>query len=317
MVTVLADIGGTHARFAIFENGGIKKTEKLEASRFQSLEGALAHYCARVKENAGGTLYVATAAWPHADGTWQFARPGRWAITEKAIQEAGWELAHIGNDFAASALGAVRTDAGTLRTVQKAGSNPIPQHTAAVLGSGTGLGLAYVDGCAPRATYGGHMNIPCRTEEHHDMVARAQAFRGGSRPVSAEDILSGPGLSLLHQAVCAEKGVAAEYKNAEDLLKSGDEVFLTDTLRLYHEILGFFSHQAVLFGQAYRALYLDGGVIHRLSDAGLFDSASFLEFFIDDPIALIKKQLEAMPVHIVNDPFIALRGLAEMAKDGA
>lgn len=317
MSIVLADIGGTHARFAIFENGAIKKTEKLEASRFRGLEDALAHYCAQAGMDSGGVLYLATAAWPHADGIWRFSRTGRWAITEKAIKEAGWKLAHIGNDFGASALGAVRADTGFLKTVQKAGANPIPQQTCAVLGSGTGLGLAYVDGCVPRATYGGHMNIPCRTEEHCSIAARVQGFRGGGRPVSAEDILSGPGLPLLHQAVCAEKGRSTEHKNAEDLLKSGDRVFLNDTLRLYHEMLGFFSHQAVLYGQAYKALYLDGGVIHRLSDAGLIDSASFLKFFIDDPIELIKRQLEAMPVYIVNDPFIALRGLAEMVKDGA
>lgn len=317
MVTVLADVGGTHARFAILENGGIKKTEKFEASRFRNLEDALAHYCGLAQEKVGGVLYLATAAWPYADGTWRFSRPGRWTITEKSIKEAGWKLAHIGNDFAASALGAVRADAGILRIVQKAGANPIPQQVCAVLGSGTGLGLAYVDGCTPRATYGGHMNIPCRTEEHQNIVARAQGFRGSDRTVSAEDILSGPGLSLLHQAVCAERGGNAEHKTTEDLLKSGDEMFLTDTLRLYHEMIGFFSHQAVLYGQAYKALYLDGGIIHRLSDAGLFDSASFLKFFIGDPIELIRKQLQAMPVYIVNDPFIALRGLAEMARDGA
>lgn len=312
MVAVLADIGGTHVRFALCGDNGPENIKKHEVSAFKNVEQALAEYSADK-----GKLYIATAAWPHADGTWQFARPDRWIINPDNLEKVGWSLQYIGNDFGAGARGAVSLGKDELHEVQAAGENNIPQDRAAVLGSGTGLGMAFVRDGQVYETYGGQMEVPQRTDEQHTVVWLIKRLKEDDRPVSAEDIISGPGLVFLYQAACMIHGQPVTDCQPDELLKTKDEFLSSFALRLYHEFLGLFAHQAVIYGHAYKALYLDGGVLHRLVENSAFDTDRFLEFFIGDPLPLIKKQIEAMPVNIVTDPYVTLRGLAQMVKHDA
>ncbi len=313
MSVVLADIGGTHARFACLEDGKIGKAEKFPVADFKNLEEALEEYSAEK-----GTLYIATAAWPYPDGVWRFARPDRWVISKENLERAGWDIAYIGNDFSASARGAISLSPDYLYNIQAAAPHDILQSRVAVLGSGTGLGLAYVDGSAcVQETYGGHMDVPHRTDGQHTIIKLIGRIKGDDRPVSAEDIISGPGLSLLYKASCMVHGQPLEEATPEIMLDNKDEVIFAHPLRLYHEFLGMFAHQAVIYGHSYAGLYLDGGVLHRLVKSEAFDTDRFLEFFIGDPLPLIKKQMQAMKVNIITDPFVALRGLVEMMDKNA
>jgi len=310
MSAVLADIGGTHARFARLDQGGPSGMEKYPVADFPTFEDALRHYAG----TAGGTLYMATAAWPHADGIWRFARDGRWEISLPALERSGWHIGWIGNDFAASARGAAALGPGGLYGVQDGIPGDTPRGRCAVLGSGTGLGLAYVEGDHVQETYGGHMDIPHRTDEQNSIVKLAGRIKDNERPISAEDLIRGPGLALLHGAVSLVHGRKGDKATPEDILANRALFPFSDTLRLYHEFLGLFAHQAAIYGHAFAGLYLDGGVLHRLIESGAFDKAAFLNSFIGDPLPLIKRRLETMKISIVTDPFVALHGLAEIVK---
>lgn len=319
MRVVLADIGGTHARFAILEDGAPGQARKMPVADYESLPEALREYCG---DDAGGTLYMATAAWPYPDGTWRFARPDRWVIETQALEQAGWKVGWIGNDFAAGARGALAAPAQSRYQIQPERPQEIVQTRNVVLGSGTGLGLAYVDGTQVQETYGGHMEVPHVTDEQHTIIKLVRRLKSDDRPVSAEDIISGPGLALLYKAVCMIHGQSfAENDNLENILGSAApaeqaNMMAGHALRLYHEFLGLFAHQAAIFGHAYAGLYLDGGVLHKLVERESFDRHSFLSYFIGDPLPLIKTQLQAMRVDLVTDPFVTLRGLVEIMKDG-
>lgn len=312
MTVVLADIGGTHARFATMQEGAPARIEKFAVANFPSLQDALAAYGAEK-----GALYIATAAWPWPDGSWRFAREGRWVIEPRALEEAGWKLAWIGNDFGAGARGALALAPNQLHNVQQAGANEIAQDRTAVLGSGTGLGLAYVHQGRIHETYGGQMEIPQRTDEQHTMVKLIERLKDNRRPVSAEDVVSGPGIILLYKAACLLHGRKPEDKGFAAIIEDSGDPLGAHALRLYHEFLGMFAQQAVIYGHAYAGLYLDGGVLHTLVEKQLFDSQRFLQFFTGDPIPLIKSQLQAMPVNIVIEPYVALYGLTEIVKHGA
>lgn len=312
MSVVLADIGGTHARFATLENGAPVRIEKFAVARFSNLQDALAAYT-----NDKGAAYIATAAWPWPDGTWRFAREGRWIIDPRALEGAGWKVAYIGNDFGAGARGALSLTPDLLHSVQPKGANDIAQDRHAVLGSGTGLGLAYVHQGRIHETYGGQMEVPQRTDEQHTIINLVQRLKGNDRPVTAEDVVSGPGMLLLYNAAGLLHGRKPDDADFAAIMESAADPLCAHALRLYHEFLGMFAQQAVIYGHAYAGLYLDGGVLHSLIGKQLFDTGRFLRFFTGDPIPLIKGQLQAMPVNIITDPYVALRGLAEMANDAS
>lgn len=319
MSAILADIGGTHIRIASLGADGPADPQKRLAADFTDLPDAL---CA-CTGGGQGDLYIATAAWPGADGVWRFNRPGRWPVIPGDLAGQGWNLRWIGNDFAASARGAASLGAPGLHCVRPASDSPAPAAPdeagcSAVLGAGTGLGLAYVRGRSVQETYGGQMEIPQRTDEQHTILRLVARLKGDGRPVSAEDAVSGPGIALLYRACRLLHGLPAAEDGADlafilQRAAAGDPAG-REALRLFHEFLGLFAHQAVIYGHAFDGLYLDGGAIHRILEAGLFDSSVFLSFFTGDPVPVVKTRMAAMPVHIVTDPYIALHGLAAIAR---
>lgn len=307
----LIDLGGTHIRLAMLgERGALENIQKFAVADFKTLPEALEHYTAEK-----GALYIATAAWPYPDGTWRFARPGRWHVSLPDLQQAGWQVAYIGNDFAAGARGALALAPEFLYNIRMARPSDIPQARSAVLGCGTGLGLAYVCEGRVHETYGGHMDIPQRTDEQHTVIKLIGRLKDDERPVSAEDLISGSGLVLLYKAACMIHGQRPLPVDPAQLLADKNDFLFAHALRLFHEFLGLFAHQAVIYGHAYAGLYMDGGVLHRLIENYAFDAERFLEFFIGDPLPLIKSRIEAMAVNIVTDPYAALQGLVEIKRE--
>ncbi len=311
--TILTDIGGTHIRLAVMGPDGPAECARYPVTDFPDLVSALSAY----SPGKTGRLYIATAAWPHDDGNWRFARPGRWVIAPDALAAAGWDLAYIGNDFAASALGAVTQDQDALHTIRPAAEAQTLRERCAVLGAGTGLGLAYVQNGTVHETYGGHMDIPQRTEEQHMIIRLVRRLKDNDRPVCAEDAISGPGLMLLYRAACLMHGTQAVCETPDGMFDTPGDPAAAQALRLFHELLGLFAHNAVLYGHAFGSLYIDGGIAHKLAAAGLFDTSAFLAAFTGDPLPLVKDRLGTVPVYIVTDPYIALRGLARKAEHGA
>jgi len=191
----------------------------------------------------------------------------------------------------------------------------IIQERACVLGSGTGLGLAYVTEDGVHETYGGHMLIPSLTDEQSTIIKLVSRIKDDERPVSAEDVISGPGLLILYKACAMIHGQLDAQITSDQLTeRKGDEI-LMQAIRLFHEFLGLFSHQAVIYGHAYKTLYLDGGVIYKLVDHDLFDKGAFKKQFIGDPLPLIKDQLNAMSVNVVMEPYVTLYGLLQEANE--
>jgi glucokinase len=310
MTIVAADIGGTYARFGTVENGALGDLKKFEAAQFPGLAQALEAY-----GHTEGTLLLAAAANKDAQGRLRFHNKNSWIIDTALLK--GWKVALQVGDFPASAHG-ISVMPAEKRLILRPGRER-PECPRAVLGPGTGLGLAYIapDGRV-QETHGGHMAGACITDEQHMVAKIVRRLRGGEGVFIPEDAVSGRGLPVLYRAVCAMHGQTPEFSSAEDMLAlSGDRMAGT-TLRLFHEFFGLFAHNAAVAGNAYGGLYLEGGLPRRLHEAGLFDFATF-EKFLSPPAAadIVKRDLDGTPVAIVSDPFVALRGLLEMYKHAA
>ena len=119
------------------------------------------------------------------------------------------------NDFTALAMSLPRLDSQGMRQV--GGGTPVARSVIGLLGSGSGLGVSGLipagDGWVSLGSEGGHTSMAPRDER--EIVVLRHAWQQHAH-VSFERLLSGPGLSLMHQALASR-----EYQ--EQSAKSGTE----------------------------------------------------------------------------------------------
>src|SRR5262245_3700703 len=198
-IVLLADIGGTNSRFALAGSDG-RPTRMLiiENDSVPNLEGAIARYLDQVGARPSAAVLAVAAPLESEEvaltnRAWRF-RPGELA------RRFGFAKLRLVNDFEAIAWALTRLTSDDAHPVG-------PVITArpgvrAVLGPGTGLGVAAlvpVDGrWHVLASEGGHASFGPRTPEEVEIFAVLMREHGS---ISAETILSGPGLPRLLRAV--------------------------------------------------------------------------------------------------------------------
>ncbi|MCF8496227.1 MAG: glucokinase [Alphaproteobacteria bacterium] len=311
---VLADIGGTYARFALEQEGELTSVRKYVAADYASLEEALGAYCGEIDRPSGGTLSIATAA-VREDNVWRFSNKNQWIIDPETLKRSGWEISRILNDFEAALLSLAHLPPSGLVALNPGAdtehSSLLPR---CLTGPGTGLGLGYLiplpgGGFHAQRTHGGHMLLAALTPEQKEIAETVQRLRPDKTIPVFEHVVSGPGLMNLYRAVCALKKYKEIAQSPAEILEDNGSPAAEVTLRLFHEFFGLFAHTAVVTGHAYGGLYLTGGILERLVEKNLFDFTLFKQCFILNNVSPVKKDLESTPIYRVSDPCPALRGL--------
>ena len=206
------------------------------------------------------------------------------ASVEALRRHMGLERLTLVNDFAGLAQALPHLAPADLQAIGGGGQRS--GKPMAVLGPGTGLGvggLIPVGDLAggrwhPVPGEGGHATLAARTVGE----ARLLAILGQRYPhVSAERVLSGPGLAALHDAVLAERGLAASGLDAAGVVgraRSGDEAALR-TLDHFADFLGTAAADLALTFGATGGVFLAGGVIPNMGP--LFPADRFRARFED------------------------------------
>lgn len=303
---VVADIGGTFVRLAQVEQGTIDRIQKYEVSDFETFNDALAAYCTLHNADSAGRLRIATAGYED-EGVWKFVNHNPWHVDPQSLKEEGWDIEIILNDFEAATWSLTALEDKDVEVIKDAQG---ASNTHCLIGPGTGLGLAYLNKQSQfvQKTHGGHMSAAAISEEQW-IVIRAVRRQRPEKAVVYENLVSGPGLLNIYNAICLINGLQPVAKTPEDLLDHLDREHVKDAIRLFHEFFGNFAAMAVVTGNAYGGLYLTGGVIPRLKDAGVLDIELFKNAFHIEAVDSVKRDLEATPIFILKDPYPALKGL--------
>lgn len=313
--TLLADIGGTHARIAQDTEKGVVDAEKMTAAAYPALQDALADYCARHGLQPQGRVAIGTAAHPDAAGVWRFQNRNEWGIDPASLRATGWDVPILVNDFVASSCGAVVLPPEKLLTLRAGAADNGTRFV--VLGPGTGLGLGFVEAVHGRwhvqETLGGHMFGSCATDEQYEISKIVRHLRGGEQMFIHEDVCSGVGLPVLYRAVCVMNGGAPVYADSAALIAQRADPMAAAALRLFHEFLGLYTHNALVTGHAFGGVFIDGGLAQHLVAQGAFDTESFIKYMTLSPAAVVREKIDATPVRVIQDPFVALYGLATLA----
>lgn len=198
---LVADVGGTHARFAIVESPGRRpiRVQAFRCAEFTGIDDAIRAYLRRegLAMPRHGAIGIATPV----TGDDIAMTNGRWRFAVPALRAAlGLERLVVVNDFTALALGLLSLAAD--ERFQLGGEAPPEDAAIALIGAGTGLGVSGLvrcgEGVAAIAGEGGHVTLAAGSARESAIIDRL-ARRFGH--VSAERALSGPGLSAMHDAI--------------------------------------------------------------------------------------------------------------------
>jgi glucokinase len=181
---------------------------------------------------------------------------------------------------------------------------PEPDKPKVVLGPGTGLGVAAlfpVDGkwCAVGGE-GGHVSLAASDEREAEIVSRIQKKYGHC---SAERLISGPGLALLHELLHGTGVVSAEEVGN---LATGGNPGAQESLELLFLFLGTIAANLALTLGAFGGVYIGGGIIPKHAER--FASSGFRERF--EAKGRYRDYLGSIPTYLITAKHPTLTGLA-------
>ncbi len=307
--TLLADIGGTNARFALGEKDGtIHAIKSLVCRDYASPADAAQNYldalplAARPKRAA-----FALASPVSGDDVDMTNHPWAFSI-EKTRMELGLDRLEALNDFTAVALCIPHL---TGRDVLQIGrGEAVANAPIAVLGPGTGLGVSALIPAGgdwfPLASEGGHATMAAVTAREQKIL---ETLRDTFGHVSGERVLSGPGLVNLHDAISHLNGsgppAPATPAEIADRALCATCPVCKETLDVFFEMLGTTASNLALSLGARGGVFIAGGIVPKLADA--FSNSGFRRRFEDK--GRFKDYLSAIPTFVITHEFPAFLGL--------
>jgi len=305
--TLVADIGGTNARFAIADDGDSQDIHELRCADFPTLETALEHYLDRLGGSRPRRAAIAVATPITGDQVKMTNHV--WSFSIRAVrQRLDLDELRVINDFTALALSVPRLRADDLRQV--GGGAPVPAAAIALIGPGTGLGASGLIPCGgrhvPLQSEGGHVTYGATTRRESEVLAVI-----GRRydHVSAERLISGPGLVNLYTAIAEVEGAKPEQLRPPDISAraiAGGCPLCRQALDMFCAMLGTVAGNLVLTLGARGGVYIGGGIVPKLGD--YFASSPFRARF--EQRGRFSTYLAAVPSYVIQARLPALRGAA-------
>lgn len=269
-LVLLADVGGTHVRFALADPTCAQALSKESirihpVARFASFSEAARAYLDDV--GARPRRGVFAVAGPVDDEGVRMTNHA-WALVRSHVQrDLGLESVRLVNDFAAMghSIAVLREeDLRAIGTRRPNSPGSAATQTFAVLGPGTGLGVGalLVRGGRRFAlqTEGGHLGFAPRNDEEIEILRRL-AVRFGR--VSNERLLCGSGLVNIQRALCEIRGLGIDELAPEDITSRagvGEDDPCSRAVELFCGLLGAVAGDMALAYGAWDGVYIGGGM---------------------------------------------------------
>jgi len=320
--TLIGDLGGTHARFALAGPGrpGYSHELTLDCEDYDTAEAAISGYLQRTGKQTGcgyqPSLICLAVAGPVMGGAVRFLN-NHWRLDSRNLrlrfpgaqvkllndyEAVAWSVPLL-QDEELEVIGPVQPDRG-----DKA------DFTLAVLGPGTGLGVAGLisrnDYRVPIVGEGGHSGFAAETWAQSDLL---EQLRGRFERVSNERLLSGPGLENIYWALSRIRGEPGSKIKAPEIFKralSDEDGRASETLRLFYQILGQVAGDLALELSAYDGVYIAGGIVWRYP--GLLKASTFRSGFENK--GRYRDLMERIPTYLILHSQPGLLGASQVAR---
>ena len=308
---LVGDIGATHARFGLVSpDGKVLVSRTLADESYPTIEAALAAF---LQERGSLPMprqgAIAIASPITGDNVAMTNHPWRFSIRELG-KRFGFDRLEVINDFTALALALPRLQPEDRLPV--GGGDAVPSTPIGVLGPGSGLGVSGLvpskSGWIALTGEGGHATMAPATDRESAVLDR---MRRHFDHVSAERILSGPGLINLYNTLAQLDGVPARGYTAPQITDLGvraEDPLCVATLDMFCAMLGTMAGNLALTLGARGGVYIGGGIVPSLGRT--FADSPFRARF--EAKGRFHTYLGAIPTFVVTHPLPAFLGCAAL-----
>ncbi|HYX33743.1 MAG TPA: glucokinase [Oligoflexus sp.] len=314
---LVADVGGTNARLGLVTTEGneVFGIEQLSNKDYPHLLDVVNAYLSRAQCIVLPKKACFAVASPVAGDRIHFTN-NSWSFSIQELKaQLGLEYLKVMNDFEAVALSIPYLGP---REVFRVGTGAaVPHRTIAVMGPGTGLGMAALVPNSPKplplATEGGHACFAPQDELEVHIASRIKQRLGFC---SNEDLLSGSGLVSIYEGLCDWYKSKGTFQNPSDITTAaleGTDDMSRLSLERFCAVLGSVAGDYALQIGAQGGVYIAGGIVPRFKEF-LAEHSSFRERFVSK--GRFRNYLEAIPTYVIIAPQPGLVGAASVFDEG-
>jgi glucokinase len=308
---LLADVGGTNARFALESAPGqVSHVHVLACAAYPTLAAALQAYLALpdVAAAAPAVRHGAIAIANPVTGDYVRMTNHHWEFSIEGMRsDCGFDVLAVVNDFTALArslpfLGAHKRQVG--------GGAAQADAPLGLIGAGTGLG---VSGLIPSASgwtallsEGGHVSFSPVNETE---VAILQFAWREFEHVSAERLMSGAGIELIYRALADHRQLPAEALTPAEIARralAGDCALCDEAIETFCGMLGTIGANLAVTLGAQGGVYIGGGIVPKLGER--FDRSCFRARF--EAKGRFRQYLSGIPTFVITAEYPAFIGVS-------
>jgi glucokinase len=275
---LVADIGGTNARFALCDEPTMPFSEgRLRASDFADLVSCVRAYLDGVKGKP--TEAVLAVAGPVADDAVRLTNLGWTGSRQQLCREFGLARLAFLNDIEAFVSATPHLEEPDLRRIGGGCGRPRGPRVGVCAGTGLGVSLLVWGGrrWLAVATEGGHATFSPGDEVERELLGW---LHRRFDHVSWERVVSGPGLANLHEGLAEIEGTPAERLAPEEIgcrARQDSDSLCARAVRRFSALYGSVCGNIALASGATGGVYLGGGMVGALGHA--FVAGDFRERF--------------------------------------
>lgn len=309
---LLADIGGTNARFALkMPDQHIEQIHIFSCAHYPDLAAAIRAYLAHCGHPTVYHAGVAIAN-PVTSDTIKMTNHDWHFSIEHTRQTLGLHTLLVINDFTALAQSLPYLDHTHYVQI---GQNGVarPRSAIGLVGAGTGLG---VSGLIPAGedqwislnSEGGHVSF-APTDQREAKILDWMWQK--HTHVSVERLISGPGIIEIYKALMHIHHLAADDINAQEIVRRAQTqacAVCAEVLQVFSSMLGGVASNIALTLGSFGGVYIGGGVANQLGH--LFDHALFRQRF--EAKGRFTPYLTDIPTYLITTPCPAFLGVAAM-----
>ncbi len=307
---LVADIGGTNARFALAgSDGKTLAAANLRVADFPRFDEALGAYLDRLDAKARKGIESAAfaAAGPVDGGTIKLTNAPWWIAARDVSARLGVPV-RLFNDLQAVALALPFLGTGDLVPVGLVPFLPPSAERMVAVNVGTGFGAATAipagDGWLACPSEAGHMSLTAHRAEEAELLA---AIAPG-RTATLEDVLSGVGIGAVYAQLSGSEPIAPD----EVFARAQEDPAAARTVELLSCWLGQAAGDLVLATAAWGGAYMLGGVVSGWYP--LCEHAAFRAAFEDK--GKMRARMSGVFSGVVTRQDVALLGLAKAPSGG-
>jgi glucokinase len=315
---LLADIGGTNARFALeLAPGKIDAIEVLACADYPTLAAALVAYLASpavARTGAAAIRHGAIAIANPVIGDLVRMTNHHWEFSIEALRrETGFDTLLVVNDFTALARSLPQLSAEQKHQV--GGGAAVAGTPLGLVGAGTGLGVSGLipgqDGWTALLSEGGHVSFSPVNETE---VAILRFAWKEFDHVSAERLLSGVGIELIYRALADHGDLPYEPLAAAEISRralAGECTLCDEVIEAFCCMLGTIAGNLAITLGAQGGIYIGGGIVPRLGER--FDRSGFRARF--EHKGRFANYLAQIPTFVITAQYPAFVGVSAILSE--